>query len=87
MRSLLIGECAAEDVETAIRGALESRESIESVLDLKTLQIGPDTILVAVKARFDRKLTSQETAEEIAHAEKSIREAAAGARFVYLEPE
>ena len=87
MRSLLIGESASIDTEQAIREALESRESITSVDDLKTLQIGPDTILVAVKARFIESLTSTETGKEIADAEEAIREAAPAARFVYLEPE
>ena len=87
MRSLLIGESAASDVEDAIRQALRTRKAITGVDDLKTLQIGPDTILVAVKARFQSKLTSAETAQEIAFAEEAIREAAPAARFVYLEPE
>lgn len=87
MRSLLIGEAASQDVEDAIGLALRSREAIVAVDDLKTLQIGPDTILVAVKARFQNTLSSSETAAEIALAEEAIRKAAPAARFVYSEPE
>lgn len=87
MRSLLIGEAASPAVETAIRIALEAQPFLDRLDDLRTLQIGPDTLLVAVKAVFDPGLNSAQTAEAIRQAEFAIRGHAPQATFVYIEPE
>lgn len=87
MRSLLIGEAASEEVESAIRISLESQPFLDRLDDLRTLQIGPDTLLVAVKAVFDPGLNSAQTAEAIRQAEFAIRGHAPQATFVYIEPE
>ena len=87
MRSLLIGEAAPPDVESAIRASLESQAFLDRLDDLRTLQIGPDTLLVAVKAEFDPGLSSAQTAEAIRQAEIAIRRHAPQATFVYIEPE
>ena len=54
--------------------------------ELRTQHIGPEDLLVGIKAEFDPRLTSAELADEINRMEARIREAVPIARFVYVEP-
>src|SRR5260221_2056716 len=49
MKSLLIGESANAEVERAIVAALEDGPEMERVIHLRTLHLGPETLLVAAK--------------------------------------
>src|SRR5258708_28131407 len=49
MKSLLIGESANAEVEQAIVAALEDGPEVERVIHLRTLHLGPETLLVAAK--------------------------------------
>ena len=49
MKSLLIGESANADVEAAIVAAIEAGPEVDCVIHLRTLHIGPETLLVAAK--------------------------------------
>ena len=49
MKSLLIGESAASGVEAAIVAAIEADPEIPRVIHLRTLHLGPETLLVAAK--------------------------------------
>ena len=48
-KSLLIGESASAEVERAIVAALEAGDEVERVIHLRTLHMGPDSLLVAAK--------------------------------------
>ena len=49
MKSLLIGESASAEVERAIVGALEAGGEVERVIHLRTMHMGPESLLVAAK--------------------------------------
>ena len=49
MKSLLIGESASVDVEAAIVAAIEAGPEVDRVIHLRTLHVGPETLLVAAK--------------------------------------
>ena len=49
MKSLLIGESASADVEAAIVAAIEAGPEVDRVIHLRTLHVGPETLLVAAK--------------------------------------
>ncbi|MCU0277613.1 MAG: cation diffusion facilitator family transporter, partial [Candidatus Nanopelagicales bacterium] len=52
MASMLVGESALPEQEEALRGALNGIEAIDRVIHMKTLHVGPDELLVAVKVAF-----------------------------------
>ena len=56
MKSLLIGEGAAEGDRARILAALETHPRITRVLHLRTQHLGPDDLLVAAKVEFDADL-------------------------------
>ena len=53
MASLLVGEGALPEQESAIRDALEASPDVERVIHLRTLHTRPDELLVGVKTEHD----------------------------------
>jgi len=86
-KSLLLGESAAPEARQRIRSALESTPGIERVIHMKTLHLGPEELLVAVKAGVAGDATAADVAASIDAAEKAVREAEPTARVIYLEPD
>ena len=86
-KSLLLGESAAPEARQRIRSALESTPGIERVIHMKTLHLGPEELLVAVKAGVAGDATAADVAASIDAAEKAVRDAEPTARVIYLEPD
>jgi cation diffusion facilitator family transporter len=86
-KSLLLGEAAAPAVQRKICDALEATDGIERVIHMKTLHLGPEELLVAVKAGVARDTTAEQVAGSIDAAEQAIRGAEATARVIYIEPD
>ncbi len=87
MKSLLIGESASPGVEAAIVAAIEGGPEVERVIHLRTLHIGPDTLLVAAKIGVLHDDTAASVAAGIDAAERRIRAAVPAAEFIFLEPD
>lgn len=97
MKSLLVGESATAEVNSALRAALENADpdaegqsaaASTDVVHMRTLHLGPEEILVAAKLRIERSDTGAEVAQEINAAERRARSALPGLRLtMYLEPE
>jgi cation diffusion facilitator family transporter len=86
-KSLLLGESAAPEAEARIRAALVTHDSLERVIHLKTLHLGPEEVLVAAKVGVRPGTTIEELAGAIDAAERSIRAAEPTAQVIYLEPD
>ncbi|MET1021122.1 MAG: cation transporter, partial [Arthrobacter sp.] len=84
-KSLLLGESATKDDVAKIRAAIESDGT--SIIDLKTMHLGPEELLVAAKISIGQSDTGQEIAQAIDDAEARIRAAVPIARVIYLEPD
>jgi cation diffusion facilitator family transporter len=87
MYSLLVGEAASPQEQAAIRRTLASISGIARLLQLRTMHLGPDELLVVAKVEMDPKLSASETARVIDEAQARLREVVPSARVVYLEPD
>jgi len=88
MKSLLIGESASAVTEAAIVAAIEScAPQIERVIHLRTLHVGPDTLLVAAKIAVRPEDSAAVVVAAIDAAERRIRAAVPIAELVFLEPD
>ncbi len=87
MKSLLIGESASADTQRKIVTALEEGPEIECVIHLRTLHVGPDSLLVAAKIAVRQDETAAEIARGIDAAEQRVRRAVPIAELIYLEPD
>lgn len=87
MSAMLVGEGALPEEYDAVKAALESAPLVERVIHLRTLHVGPDTLLVGAKIAIRRCDTAQEIAEGIDEAERLLRLAVPSAQYVFLEPD
>jgi cation diffusion facilitator family transporter len=86
-KSLLIGESATTDVEHAIVAALEDGPEVERVIHLRTLHLGPETLLVAAKISVSGDQSAAAVVAGIDTAERRVRAAVPIAELIYLEPD
>lgn len=87
-KSLLLGEGAnAEDVQKIEQAIVSDGDTVERIIHMKTLYLGPDELLVAAKIAVHHDDTAAKVAEAIDKAESRIRTAVPVARVIYLEPD
>jgi cation diffusion facilitator family transporter len=87
MKSLLIGESASNEVERAIVTALENGPEVQCVIHLRTLHMGPESLLVAAKIAVRGADSAATLAAGIDAAERRVRTAVPIAEMIYLEPD
>lgn len=87
MKSLLIGESAGPEVDRAIVAALEDGPEVVRVIHLRTLHMGPESLLVAAKIAVRQCDRADVIAAGIDAAEQRVRNAVPIARTIYLEPD
>jgi cation diffusion facilitator family transporter len=86
-KSLLIGESATEEHVRAIEQAVVDGGDIERIIHMRTLHLGPEELLVAVKVGVARNATAADIAAAIDGAERRMRAAVPLARVIYIEPD
>ncbi|MEJ7743329.1 MAG: cation diffusion facilitator family transporter [Nocardioidaceae bacterium] len=87
-KSLLLGESAHEDKRQLIEANLLAPEGgVSEVLNLRTLHVGPDEILVAAKIAMAPTQNAQDISDTINAAEVRIRTAVPEAKYIFIEPD
>ncbi len=86
-KSLLIGEGASPENVATIRDAINAHPSVESLIHMKTLYLGPDELLVAAKVAFPKATRLVEIATAIDALEADIRAKIPAARVIFIEPD
>jgi len=85
-QSLLVGESAAVEVVAAIRQAIATADGVEAVVDLRTIHVGPDDLVIAAAILVDPSQSATGIAHAIAEAEARVRRVAPFRTVMYLEP-
>ena len=86
-KSLLLGEAATVEAQRHIADALTDTAGVERIIHMKTLHLGPEELLVAVKIGVPRSAAAADVAETIDRAERAIRVAEPTAQVIYIEPD
>ena len=86
-KSLLLGEGATPEAVARITAALVADPSVQRVIHMKTMHLGPDELLVAAKIAVAPTDSAAEVARAIDAAEARIRAVEPVARMIYLEPD
>lgn len=86
MKSLLIGESALREDNDRILHSLRNAPHVEKVVSLRTLQLGPDEVLVTAKVSFASDLSVDQLALAIDEAEAAIRKDVPAATRILIEP-
>lgn len=87
MKSLLVGESATLETQRSIVAAIDGTAGIERVIHLRTLHVGPESLLVAAKVAVARAATAEGIASAIDEAERRVRAAVPIAGLIFLEPD
>ena len=75
MKGLLIGEAATDDVLSTIRTAIETSPHVNGIIHLRTMHLGPDELLVAVKVDYEHSLEVPQLADAIDQTRRKDRRA------------
>ncbi|GGK05683.1 transporter [Pilimelia anulata] len=86
-KSLLLGESATEEDVAAIEAAITAGPEVERIIHMKTLHLGPEELLVAVKVAVRHDESAGRVAEGINAVEARVRAAVPIARVIYIEPD
>jgi len=86
-RDLLLGESASGERQDEIRRAVLSRPSVDGIVELWTVHVAPDQLLVALELRFRDDLTTDDLELAVDDVEAAVREVAPDARWIMVEPE
>ncbi|MCU7725358.1 cation diffusion facilitator family transporter [Actinoplanes sp. KI2] len=86
-KSLLIGEAATPEDLKKIEKAILAGDGVERIIHMKTLHLGPEELLVAVKIAVPRAERADDLSQHIDETEVRIREAVPIARVIYIEPD
>lgn len=86
VKSLLIGQSADPETSAAIRNFIEARPEVERVLNLITLQLGPQ-IMVAVKAKMAATDSTAQLIENINLCEAELKKAHPEILWIFFEPD
>jgi cation diffusion facilitator family transporter len=86
-RGLLLGEAATPADRERIRDAVTGVDSVVEVVEMLTLHLGPEDILVNLSVNFRDGLTTDEVEEAIDEIETRIREVVPIAHRIFIEAE
>lgn len=86
VKGLLIGQSADFETYTGIINVLESRPEIEKVLNLITLQLGPQ-LMVAVKAKMAKVDTPNQLIHNINKCESELKKVNPAIGWIFFEPD
>jgi len=86
-KSLLVGEGASPADTVRIRDAINAESSVDALIHMKTLYLGPEELLVAAKVAFGASMRLTDVATAINSLEARIREEVPIARVIYIEPD
>lgn len=87
MRELIIGQSASTETENKIRQATLIQPEVKKVLDLKTLHIGSEKLLVNAEVNLNSNLTTREIEGIIDRIKEDIRKEVPQVKHIQVEIE
>jgi len=87
MLGLLLGEAATPEVRRRIADTVAGFESVDRVVELRTMHVGPQELLIAIDVLFRDGMDTDAIEGAIDEVESAIRDAVPEARAIFIEPE
>jgi cation diffusion facilitator family transporter len=85
-KSLLIGQALPEDVRRGLSDVIADSPGIDTVVELLTMQLAPDEVLVAAKIDLDDESTGATLEKNADEVERRVRSRFPEVRHVFLDP-
>ncbi len=87
IRELIIGQSASEEVESKIREATLMQPEVKEVLDLKTIHIGSEKLLVNAEVNLKSNLTTKDIEGIIDRIKANIKKEVPSVKHIQVEVE
>lgn len=87
MKGLLIGEAASDETLDRLTAAIEGAPNVAGLIHLRTMHLGPESLLVAAKIEYDRELSMEQLAPAVDATEVAIRAVIDADTTIYIEPD
>ena len=87
VKSLLLGESANDTVKLAIKSIVGNHPDVQRVLNTRTIQQGPFSILACIKISCVPNLTAPQVSKLINDLEAEIRRNHPEVKYIYIEPD
>jgi cation diffusion facilitator family transporter len=84
-KDLLIGEAADPELRLDIQHAVSQHAEVDAVLEMLTMQLSPDEVLVAMKVDFTDNVDSERIEEVSTEIEEELQRRYPSVRHVYLD--
>jgi len=84
-RSLIVGEGVTKSERQALIDAVEKSDGVKTLIDLRTLHMGPESVLVTVETEFKDGMTTSEVEEAVDRVEKKVSDTLPEADKIYVE--
>lgn len=85
-KSLLIGQSVTEADEAQVRAIVAAHRDVVELVHLRTMHLGPDEVIAAIKVRFLGNLDTRRLELSINEIEAELRQALPRLRRIYIEP-
>jgi cation diffusion facilitator family transporter len=86
VKGLLIGEAARERDRNAIRETVEARDEVDRLVDLRTMYVGPRSLLVAARIDLAEGVDGDRVERMAEEVDAELRRAVPDVSDVYLDP-
>ncbi len=85
-RSLLIGRAADPDEQRVIREVIEKTPGTDALVELLTMHLGPDHLLVAARVDFSGDITGDDAEDLASRIDRQLAERLSMTPHVFIDP-
>jgi cation diffusion facilitator family transporter len=85
-RDLLIGRAAGPDEQRVIREEIEKTPGVDALIELLTMHLGPDHLLVAARVDFSGEISGDETEDLASKIDRRLAERLSVTLHVFIDP-
>jgi cation diffusion facilitator family transporter len=85
-KGLLLGEAARPEDREAIREAIEGHDGVDGVLELLTMVLGPESLLVAARVDLADGITTEDVEHMAEDLDRLVRQTVQAVTFFFLDP-
>jgi cation diffusion facilitator family transporter len=85
-KSALIGQALPEETQVELRQTILDSPGIDTVVELMTMRMAPDEVIVAARVDLDDSASVEELEQAADEVERRLREAHPEVRHVFLDP-
>lgn len=86
-KAFITGKRAAPEVEIAIKDAAASVPRVRKVLDLRTMMLGSDNLLINLELHFEDNMVTDEIESTIDTVKRKVDRVVPGRTYIQVEPE